>query len=207
MRFIHNLLPLLNKAPTTARVLSVLAGGQERKLITDDLGLKDKFSLLNVVDQTTTMHTLALEHVAKRNPSVSFLHVYPGWVQTDLVDNFFKSKSRLNSTLYQFLTVLAGWLFLPIFSLVATSVEESGERQLFHATSPRYHSARTLESESHWDLETAFECSVPGNGVYRVSAEGETVSDTKVLGPLRETGMPEKVWGHTIEVFAEALAR
>ena len=207
MRFIYNLLPLLNQAPTP-RVLSVLAGGQERKLITDDIGLKDNFSLLNVVDQTTTMHTLALEQVAKTNTSISFVHVYPGWVQTDLVGKLFDSKSRLSSNLYRFLSVLARWLFFPIFNLIATSAEESGERQLFHATSPRYTSARTLQSQGRdMDTEVAFECSVPGNGVYRVVATGETVSEAKVLGPLRETHMPEKVWEHTIEVFAEGLAR
>ncbi|KAL9039461.1 MAG: hypothetical protein Q9214_004870, partial [Letrouitia sp. 1 TL-2023] len=106
MRFIHNLLPLLNQSPAP-RVVSVLAGGQERRLITDDLGLKHHFSLLNVIDQTTTMHTLALEHIAKTNPSISFLHVYPGWVQTDIMENFFNSKHRLSSTLYQILSVLA----------------------------------------------------------------------------------------------------
>ena len=205
MRFIHNLLPLLNNAPNP-RVLSVLAGGQERKLITHDLALKTNYSIPNVVDQTTTMHTLALEHIAKSNPSISFLHVYPGWVQTDFVDKFFASVSGLNSPLYTFLITLAQWLFTPIFSLFATSVHDSGQRQLFHATSPRYPSARTLQSRSR-NPENAFECSVPGNGVYRVTATGETVSDAKVLGPLREARMDEKVWDHTIEVFADVRAR
>ena len=208
MRFIHNLLPLLNKAPTP-RVLSVLAGGQERKLITDDLALKNNYSIPNVVDQTTTMHTLALEQIAKSNPSISFLHVYPGWVHTDFVEKFFNSVSGLHSTGYTFLMALVRWLFLPIFSLIATSVEDSGERQLFHATSPRYPSSRTLQSRDGRNPETkkAFECSVPGSGVYRVTARGETSSDTKVLGPLRDARMDEKVWDHTIEVFAQALAR
>lgn len=209
MRFIHNLLPLLNQA-VAPRVVSVLAGGQERRLITNDLGLKEHFSLLNVIDQTTTMHTLALEYVAETNPSISFLHVYPGWVQTDIMENFFNSKYRLSSTLYQILSVLARWLFLPIFSLVAMSAEEARERQLFHTTSLRYPSARTPQSQSSGQgeghYEPAFECSVPGNGVYRVTAKGETVSDTKVLGPLREAHMPERIWNHTIEVFNEAVA-
>lgn len=205
MRFIHNFLSLLEKAPHP-RVLSVLAGGQERNLIVDDLGLRDNFSLLNVVDQTTTMHTLALEHIAKTHPSISFLHVYPGWVKTDIVEGLFNSKRRLSSSLSVLVGVLARWLILPIFNLIATSVEESGERQLFHATSPSYPSARTLRSEK-LDLETTFGCSVTGNGVYRVTATGETVSDAKVLGPLRKVNMPEKVWEHTTAVFAKILAR
>ena len=205
MRFIHQLLPLLNRAPTP-RVLSVLAGSQERKLIADDLALKDNYSVPNVVNQTTTMQTLALEHIAKSNPSVSFVHVYPGWVRTDFVDKFFDSISGLNSTGYTVLMALARRLFLPIFGLVASSVQESGERQLFHATSPKYPSARTLRSRGR-NPETAFECSVPGNGMYRVTATGETVSDAKALGPLRDSHMDEKVWDHTMEVFAQALAR
>ena len=205
MRFIYNLLPLLNKAPTP-RVLSVLAGGQERRLMTDDLGLKNNYSLLNVVNQTTTMHTLALEQIAKTNPSVSFVHVFPGWVCTDFVEKLFNSVSRLNSTTYNILMALVGWLLLSIFRLIATPVKESGERQLFHATSPAYPSARTLQSCNH-EAEGAFECSVPGNGVYRVYVTGETKSDTKVLGPFREAHMTEKVWDHTNEVFADVMAR
>ena len=95
MRFVYRLLLLLNKA-LTPRVLSLLAGGQELKLIIDDLGLKNNYSVLNFVNQTTTMYNLALERTAKTNPSVRFVHVSPGWVHADFVEKFLNSVSRLN---------------------------------------------------------------------------------------------------------------
>ena len=38
-----------------------------------------------------------------------------------------------------------------------------------------------------------------------MGAKGETVSDTKVLGPLRDARVDEKVWDHTVGVFEEAV--
>jgi hypothetical protein len=217
MRLTSNLLPLLQNC-RSSRVLSVLAGGQERRLFTEDLGLKENYSTLNVIDQTTTMHTLAFEHLAKDNPSISFLHAYPGWVKTDIVKNLFSAAQPQQSQFTAYLRKLAGnWLFLPVFNLIATSVEECGERQLFHATNARY--ASKIEQEQHHDdrdagitTATAFrdsfaECSVPRNGVYRVAANGETISDNKVLGPYRRDNMAKKIWEHTAGVFEEVLIK
>jgi len=67
------------------RILSVLAGGNERQIPTHDQGLERNYTIINVVNHTTTMHTLAFEHLAKSNPSVSFIHAYPGWVRTDIL--------------------------------------------------------------------------------------------------------------------------
>jgi hypothetical protein len=50
-------------------------------------------------------------------------------------------------------------------------------------------------------------CSVPGNGVYRLSWDEEGVSDDKVLGPYRKEGLPEKIWDHCVELFDRALSR
>ena len=219
-----NLLPLLQNSQSP-RVLSVLAGGQERRLITDDLGLKENYSILNVVDQTTTMHTLAFEHLAKYNPSISFLHAYPGWVKTDIVKNLFSLGQQHQGHLWwQLMDYLrewmVDWLLLPVFNLIATSVEECGERQLFHATNARYASRQEQEKHhgdkndhagsttTHSVLKDPYAlCSVPGNGVYRVAANGETISDDKVLGPYRADNMPEKIWEHTVVVFEEALSK
>lgn len=216
MRFIDKLLPLLTESPNP-RVVSVLAGGQEKSLVENDLDLKDHYSFFTAIDQTTTMHTLALEHLAPANPTVSFLHVFPGMVKTDIIDNFLASRARLRSLWARFLATLASWLLLPILHWTATSPEESGERQLFHVTSSRYPSAQMLQSSStgsagHYSVgqggeEPPFACSVPGNGVYRVLALGETASDAKVLGPMRESGMRERISEHTTEVFRNVLGQ
>lgn len=219
MRLTSNLLPLLRNA-RSSRVLSVLAGGQERRLLTDDLGLKENYSIRNVIDQTTTMHTLAFEQLSHDNPSISFLHAYPGWVKTDIVKNLFSAAPpppQQHWSLIHYLRRLAGnWLVLPIFNLVATSVQECGERQFFHATNARY-ACRDQQQQHDIDAVTATSttsvlrdtfaaCSVPGNGVYRVLANGETLSDNRVLGPYREDDMVEKIWEHTVDVFEKVCS-
>jgi hypothetical protein len=177
MRFTQNLLPLLKNSTPGGRIVSVLAGGQERSLIKHDLDLQSNYSVLNVVNQTTTMHTLAFEYLAKRHPSVSFIHVYPGWVNTDIFNNLFQSKQGC-------LFMIAQWTLVPLFGLVATSVEDCGERQVFHATDRRYQTVGIA---------------------LRVGAKGEIVTSDKVLGPLRAEGWREKIWDHTKHVWNEAL--
>jgi NAD(P)-dependent dehydrogenase (short-subunit alcohol dehydrogenase family) len=202
MRLTFNLLPLL-KNSQAPKVLSVLAGGQERRLLTHDLGLKENYSILNVMDQATTMHTLAFEHLAQDHQSISFLHAYPGWVRTDIVKNLFEGRQR-----GYLRTLASNWLILPLFNLIATSVEESGERQVFHATSRRYASKSEQQQDAESVSKKIFaECSVPGSGVYRVAANGETLSDSKVLDSYRKDHIPERIWEHTIGVFEEALTK
>jgi hypothetical protein len=87
MRLTTNLLPL--KKSQAPRILSVLAGGNERQILAHDLGLERNYIIINVVNHTMTMHTLAFEHLAKSNLSVSFIHAYPGWMRTEILGNLF----------------------------------------------------------------------------------------------------------------------
>ena len=206
MRLTTNLLPLLKKSQAP-RILSVLAGGNERQILTHDLGLERNYTIINVVNHTTTMHTLAFEHLAKNNPSVSFIHAYPGWVQTDILGNLFTPKpGAWYGSIFALFRWMAAW-GLKVFGI---SAEESGERQAFHATSSRYPSKITIEARvvhaEKVEASEFAECSVPGNGVYRLSWNGEGVSDNKVLGPYRKEGLPEKIWDHTVELFDRALS-
>jgi hypothetical protein len=207
MRFTTNLLPLLKKSQAP-RTLSVLAGGNERQILTHDLGLERNYTIIYVVNHTTTMHTLAFEHLAKSNPSVSFIHAYPGWVRTDILGNLFTPKpGAWYGTIFALFRWMAAW-GLKVFGI---SAEESGERQVFHATSSRYPSKITIEARvvdaEKVEASEFTECSVPGNGVYRLSWDGEGVSDDNVLGPYRKEGLPEKIWDHTVELFDRALSR
>jgi hypothetical protein len=130
-----------------------------------------------MANQSTTMHTLAFEHLAKQHPTVSFIHVSPGWVKTDIFRNMFHSSEGC-------LFTVAQWTLVPLFGLVATSVEDCGERQVFHATNARY--------AAHGEA-------------LRVGAKGEVVLDDKILGPLREEGWQQRVWEHTVHIWSEAL--
>jgi hypothetical protein len=91
MRFAADLLPLLS-ASTCARVISVFAPGRgELSLKLDDLGLKEKYSVLKSISYPTFENTFFMEYLAATNPGVSFLHIWPGLVQTQEME---KANSR-----------------------------------------------------------------------------------------------------------------
>lgn len=183
MRFITNLLPLLEKAATSTisasstgaqtprsdpRIFSVLAGGKEKRLITHDLGLENHYSIPNVIDQTTMMTTLAFEHLARDHPAVAFIHEHPGIVRTNIITNFLSSLAGPSSTSSASIVSPGIWrmviglvsklVLLPIFYLIAISPQQSGERRLFEATTPSYMARRTIERREN-DSKSALKAS------------------------------------------------
>lgn len=77
MRFAADL-PLLSASPY-ARVISVFAPGRgELSLKLDDLGLKEKYSVLKSISYPTFENTFFMEYLAAINPGISFLHIWPG---------------------------------------------------------------------------------------------------------------------------------
>ena len=82
MRFIQQLLPLLQAAnPQLSRVVSVLAPGSESASFnTSDLGLRDKYSLSSAANHAGVMTDFCFEEFARRVPTVSFIHSFPGIV-------------------------------------------------------------------------------------------------------------------------------
>ncbi|KAJ5725558.1 short-chain dehydrogenases/reductase [Penicillium malachiteum] len=83
MRFIVNLLPAL-QASRNSRVISILAAGKEIMIEEDNLDL-EKFSLSAGNGYPASMTSLAFEKLAAQNPSISFLHVFPGIMATPLM--------------------------------------------------------------------------------------------------------------------------
>lgn len=82
MRFAQQLLPLLRAAsPEVSRVVSVLAPGTESASFNrNDMGLRENFSLANAANHAVVMTDFCFEEFARENPSVSFIHSYPGLV-------------------------------------------------------------------------------------------------------------------------------
>jgi hypothetical protein len=136
LRFTQNLLPLLQNAATAdagtplpiSRVISVLAAGYERAINTSDLSLKTTFSMGNAANHATTMNTLALDSLAKENPTISFIHSQPGGVDTNLLRNF--------GTVTQFAGRALLLLLRPLG--IMTPVKESGERHAWAATNEEF---------------------------------------------------------------------
>ncbi|KAG9086149.1 hypothetical protein FRC07_013187 [Ceratobasidium sp. 392] len=86
-RFVHDLVPLLEKAKAQgeeARVLTVLDAGKNGKVDETDLDLKNGYGLKAAADSATAMNDLMCESFAAQHPDISFIHAYPGAVRTSL---------------------------------------------------------------------------------------------------------------------------
>lgn len=125
LRLAQNLLPCMSEH---ARVLSILAGGQEGKIIEDDLDLERNYSIPNSMAQFASMMTLSFDHLAKAYPEKSFIHVFPGLTRTGL----------LGRSATGVLGLLMRWVLEPVLGLFSLTSEEVGERMLYYGTSGLY---------------------------------------------------------------------
>ena len=205
MRFVQNLLPLLLSSPSS-RIVSIHGGGREGRLNEADLELKHTFSLRTAAMHTITMNTLALEEVASSNPSISCIHVFPGVVITN-------GYTILAEDWYLPLRFLFMRIMIPILTLLSVSLQESGERHLFHATSSRYPPAGAKDPPGGGvalpkGLEVAKGADWnEGSGCYLLDANGETAGDKKLLEEYRKREMGKRIWEHTQEVFDRVIAK
>ncbi|KAJ9501881.1 hypothetical protein H2202_002843 [Exophiala xenobiotica] len=180
MRMVSNLLPLLRQSPNP-RVLSVLNGGREKKMYDDDLGLEKHWAIFTVVNHSTTMTSLAFEYLARNDQKITFLHAYPGLVQTDIIARMAAPES--SGMMWRFTLASFRGLMALLMMVVGLTVEESGERHAFHLTSDTY-----------------------GPGAHRIGETSDEVTAGGVFEQYRERGWPEKVWEHTVRTFDQILA-
>ncbi|TEY45016.1 hypothetical protein BOTCAL_0337g00140 [Botryotinia calthae] len=211
LRFAYNLVPLLKTAPNP-RVISILAGGQEKSIDLDDLEVKQDFTMLKAAGSGTTQTTLAFEELARSNSRITFIHKYPGFIDTGAVGRLMSSTTGV----YSIPATFFRWVMLPFFNLFATSVEEAGERGLFLATSARYPPTETREGanpgvELPAGIEIARSSMVDGNGssngVYRLKADDESAPDGDVLPGYRKNNAGRVVWESTMRVWERALEK
>ena len=180
VRLVCNLLPLLRQSPRP-RVLSVLNGGKEKALHEQDIGLDQRWSPTAVINHTTTMTSLAFEHLAKENKEMTFLHSFPGLVRTDIFARLEPPES--SGVVWRVTLAFIRGLVAILLLCVGMPVEECGERQAFLLTTDRY-----------------------GPGAWRIDASSEQVITPGVLERYREEGWRERNWEHTMRVFDAALA-
>ncbi|KAM5355120.1 hypothetical protein ACJ41O_001766 [Fusarium nematophilum] len=137
IRAVTNLLPLLKNSAASgisSRVISVLGAGNEGKIFEDDLPMRDNYSLKACSRQAIAMHTLSLEYLARGNPEVSFLHVYPGPVRgTNIMDGFGQPMKGVIGVMMM--------LAAP-FNM---SVQECAARQLFYITNEAFKAKRNRD--------------------------------------------------------------
>ncbi|KAF6757648.1 hypothetical protein DFP72DRAFT_221112 [Ephemerocybe angulata] len=91
------------EAGEEARVISVFSAGGGAPVDLEDLGLKKKYTLRRAEGQATTFNDYMIECFYKRNPNMTFVHAFPGGVDTGLGAS---SPSVLVRSLWKFLTPL-----------------------------------------------------------------------------------------------------
>ncbi|KAK2811089.1 hypothetical protein FQN50_002425 [Emmonsiellopsis sp. PD_5] len=175
MRLLTNLLPLLSHSPHP-RVLSVFRGGKENAMVDNDLGLEKSWSVLAVINQCATMTSLAFEYLAEKHSQITFMHAFPGVVQTTLITRITPLE---NSGIFWWILLAAlRGAFPVVAALFGMSTEESGESHAYHLTSDSF-----------------------GPGAWRIDSCSDKVTSPGVLAQYREREWPEKVWDHTLRVF------
>ncbi|KLP02646.1 uncharacterized protein FFB20_00495 [Fusarium fujikuroi] len=188
-RLTVNLLPLLKKSPSLRRVISVMAGTHEGKLFSDDIAARNIpfTSIHNSRGHMCSALTLSLEALARQAPEVSFIHNFPGSVDTNLIrsgDGFMMQVMK-----YWFkvsMTVRRQWL----------PKEECGERHAWLCLTGRYPDKEGSENGIKEGEVAVGTDGKRGSGVYSVDWDGESASGevVKLLDGFKEEGLVEKVW-------------
>lgn len=208
----YTLLHLLSRSPH-GRVVSVFSAGQEGPFTIPELQseFRDGFTRLRTTFALASLTTLAFEQLAKQYPNVAFVHSYPGGVKTEILDKLMDTAKGW----WKYLAAFAKMFLSPVFWFIGkpftVSLEETGERHLFLATSAAYPSAARVggavplveglmvQKASVVDEEGI------GNGVYRTRPNCETAADKKVLSNARREGLDVLGWRETIKVFERVL--
>ncbi|PYH94403.1 hypothetical protein BO71DRAFT_398919 [Aspergillus ellipticus CBS 707.79] len=193
IRFIVNLLPLLQRATGLRRVISVGSGGYEGPIDTTDLEARQA-SIAFYRGHVTSITTLALERLADQAPTVSFINTHPGTIKSGLM----RETDNFRMWVVWFILLLFGrWIYVPH--------AESGERNLFLLTSARYppRDGEDAGVPMPEGMSVARGCDGErGSGVYSVIWTGETPDTAlEVLAGLRKKGMREMIWRYTESQF------
>lgn len=195
IRFVMNLLPLIKRASTLRRVMTVFAATKEGPIYTDDLPAL-RLPITKARGHIVSMITLAFEHISKQAPEVSFIHDYPGFVNTGM-------SRELKPSLM--MTVMKG-IFRVIGLFLNTPIDEVGERQLFIATSARFPAqtggADGVPLGEGLEIATGTEGKT-GGGVYSIDNLNEPAGQSvlSLLSKLRQEGIAEQAWKHTEAEF------
>lgn len=209
LRFVYSLLPLLNASPSP-RIVAILAGGKEVELDFNDLEIKNNFNGFKAAANGATQTTLAFEELAKTNPHITFIHKYPGFVATGVIDKLMGTATGL----YAIPAQIARWVLVPIIQLFSSSTDVAGERGLFVATSARYPPAQPKAEALGVGLPKGVEAAKAsivtegnGNGVYLLDESDESTPDAPVMSGYRQGGKGAVVWEDTQAVWDRALER
>ncbi|KAL2851499.1 hypothetical protein BJY01DRAFT_209121 [Aspergillus pseudoustus] len=195
MRFVHNLIPLLENSED-ARVVSVFGAGKEGPIEEDNLDLKKKFSFSASNSYPATMTSVLFEVLAAKHPTISFIHEFPGFVATPLLKHALGSVTGSIMSLFMKPMMMTG--------------SESGEWSVFLSTSSSFPSkGRSASKENFSRKESRIARSSTGrvgDGVYLLNYNGKDVTKQSLMEQLRVAGFPLIVEKHTLETYRVILS-
>ncbi|KAL1859645.1 hypothetical protein Daus18300_009510 [Diaporthe australafricana] len=197
IRMAKNLMPLLQRGNGLRRVVSSFTGAKEGKVFDDDWqGKEGKVPFSAARGHASTMMTLGLEALAKEAPEVSFVHAFPGNVNTNIIRSGDGAILRTMAFVSKALWFVTG----------STPILEVGERHTFYCTSARYPPKGPADEPITAGVALPDGATVAqgvdgsvGGGVYSVDTYGAS-ADTKVeelLASYRQDGTAEKLWKYT----------
>ncbi|ESK94852.1 hypothetical protein Moror_14125 [Moniliophthora roreri MCA 2997] len=123
-KFINDLLPALKKAKEMgedAKVFSVLGAGQGGSINVNDLGMRQVYSKMAVKKAGPTYNDLMMEEFSSRNPGITFIHAWPGWVRTPI------GSQHADSAVVRGVSTMLNGILRPLMM----SAETSGECMLY----------------------------------------------------------------------------
>ncbi|KAI1390273.1 uncharacterized protein F4822DRAFT_401389 [Hypoxylon trugodes] len=191
--FTQLLLPLLKESTIQGRVLAILGHGtMDFFFDINDLNLEKpgNFGGGKCQCHSSIMLTMGMEQLAEEHKDVTFIHSYPGLVNTGNLNRGWRG--------HWFLQALANIVLAPAFFFIAMSIEESRERTLYMLTSAKYggHGVPLGGGVVPGLTERGEET----GGIFLVNHKNATKSDEKWMKRMREKAK-EKILTTTEKVL------
>ena len=146
------------------------------------------------------MITLFFEKLADENRGrVSLIHVFPGIIITP------GYKNSQNPTWWKIAYVFIS----PLLRMMSTSKEDFGTRAVYLALPefpPKPADGKAVTEGSTPQVAVGSN-SIRGSGAYMIDNNGDSCPEKEVYKKLRQQGMTETVYQHTLSVFARAQGK
>ena len=195
------MLPLIRQADGLRRVVSVFGATREGQINMSDFQCWN-LGRIETYGHEASVVTLVLEAHHKAAPEVSFVHNFPGAVESGIARGSIGPLMRVLKTIWG---ILGPLVHIPLV--------EAGNRHLFLCTSARF-SAGPEDAMASVPLVEGLTLArgtdgESGSGVYSIDANGESANPKveKLLAQLRSQGMVERVWENIESDISGALAR
>lgn len=164
--------------------------------------------LLTAFAHLVGMTNIFMEEVVRRNAGkISLSHYYPGNVPTNAAST---------GNFPWWLKTILTWVIIPLSRPFGVPFEECGQRVLFMASPMRFpalgideavqdNTAIAIKRIDGLEAARGMDGEI-GSGAYRVTSDGDAYPQEKRYGELHEKSIADKVYQHTMTVFAEIEA-